>query len=67
VVKKATLGLWSPSRETFEAMGRELCAHWVATHATPQSPFWPRSVSWLNRHAARLTSSMLMGRRDVTI
>jgi len=44
-------------------MGRELCSHWVATHAVPASPFWPRPVSWLNRQAARLTGSWLIDRK----
>src|SRR5437868_5864855 len=53
VVKKATLELWSPSSETMEAMGGVQCSHWVASHAVPESPFWPRPRSWLNRQAAR--------------
>jgi hypothetical protein len=63
VVKKATLGIWSPSKETFDAMGQELCSHWVATHRAPASPYWPRPVSWLNRQAARLAGGILLSRR----
>lgn len=65
MVKNTTTtgGRWSPTQETFDAMGRELCSHWVATHAVPASPFWPRPVSWLNRQAARLTGSWLIDRK----
>ena len=53
MIRKATVGQWTPARETVEAIGMELCSHWVATHAVPASPFWPRPVSWLLNNASR--------------
>jgi len=63
VVKKTTFGIGLSPRAALDATGQELCSHWLAAaHAVPQSPFWPRPVSWLQGHAKRLASGAWLSR-----
>lgn len=57
MVKKTTWRRWSPTPETIDAMRTALGSHWVmATHAAPQTPFWPAATPWLKRQAYHFAS-----------
>ncbi len=51
-----TIGLWTPSSDTVEAIARVLSSHWSAAKAAARTPFWPKQGNWLDWPRHHLTT-----------
>ena len=45
--------LWQPSAETLEAIAAQQGEHWRSASSSPEWPYWPTRVSWLEVLALR--------------
>lgn len=50
-------GMWRPSNEAVETVGKVLGAHWRTARSMAESPYWSKPTSWLNGQASRLFSA----------